>query len=119
MKQTDLADEYTPREPRNEKERQHYARAKGLQTKTRLQALERLPNDPARLERFRSEPERMGGLLRWALAQQEHYPQAVPVTVRAVIAACGSLDCAELNIEELKAIITAYDQQTVQLQQAA
>lgn len=85
----------------------------------RLQALERLPNDPARLERVRTETGHAGKLLRWALEQQAHDTRAVPLAVRAVIAACGSLACAELSKEELLAIVIAYDQQTVQLQQAA
>ena len=55
MNQTDFDDEmraeYARREPRTAAERQHHAQAKMLQTQARLRALERLPSDPARLER--------------------------------------------------------------------
>lgn len=113
------AAEYIPREPRNEQERQGQARAKEMERRFRLQALERLPSDPARLERLRTEEGRALKLIRWALSEQANDARAIPLAVRAVIAACGSLERLELTHAELEAIIYGLLPVSGELAQAA
>lgn len=82
-------------------------RDKERERRFRAQALERLPGDEARLERLKVNAGEAARLLRLALADAEADARVLPLALRAVIAARGSLDGLDLSRDEMLAMVHA------------
>lgn len=85
----------------------------------RIYALERLPDNPERLERLRTDPDRATALLRWALDEAAIDARALRLAARAVILARGNLNGLGLSVAELEAMVQSLVEHNEQLPQAA
>ena len=70
----------------------------------RLQALERLKDNPVRLARLKDFPEEAAGLLRWALAEAETDQRALLLAAQAINAARGGFNGLGLTGAETLAL---------------
>ncbi len=99
----DLDDDAAPEYDFSHRDRAQERRFRGY-------ALERLPGNPARLAELKANPGRAAKLLRWALDEASFDARLLPLALRAVIAARGSLEGLDLSREELGAMMLALDQ---------
>ncbi len=99
----DLNDDIAPEYDFSQRDRERERRFRGY-------ALERLPGNPARLAQLNANPGRAVKLLRWALDEAAFDARLLPLALRAVITARGSLEGLDLSREELGAMMLALDQ---------